>query len=115
MSPDAGGQVEVEAEAGTHGRSLLIFFFLQGTSKQGQLLRAKMGKEVLGDSQEWRKYRIVVQENRTVSGFGKYTWPVRQCDEPAPTRLSQSHELERDWPVSIDFHSLFGCMHSAQE
>lgn len=53
-----------------------------------------MGKEVLGDSREWRKGRIVVQENRTVSGFGKYTWPVRQCDEPAPTRLSQSHELD---------------------
>lgn len=29
MSPDAGGQVEVEAEAGTHGRSLLIFFFFR--------------------------------------------------------------------------------------
>lgn len=50
MSPDAGGRVEVEAEVGTHGRSLLIFFFLQRTSKQGQLRRAKMGKEVLGDS-----------------------------------------------------------------
>lgn len=30
MSPDAGGQVEVEAEAGTHGRSLLIFFISSG-------------------------------------------------------------------------------------
>lgn len=115
MSPDAGGPVEVEAEAGTHGSSLLIyFFFLQGTSKQGQLLRAEMGEGVLGYSLEWRKYRIV-QENRMVSGLGKYTWTVRQCEEPTPRRLSQSHELEGDQPVSTDFSFLFGCMHSAQE
>lgn len=116
MSPDAGGRVEVEAEAGTHRSSLLIyFFFLQGTSKQGQLLRAEMGEGVLGDSLEGRKYRIVVQEKRMVSGLGKYTWTVRQCEEPIPRRPSQSHELEGDQPVSTDFSFLFGCMHSAQE
>ena len=70
---------------------------------------------MLGDSLEWRKYRIVVQENRIVSGLGKYTWMVRQCEEPTLRRPSQSHELEGDRAVSIDFSFLFECMHSAQE